>query len=459
MRPSEKVDFSKFGNLFQQNLAKLILLDRNYADQIGEVVEVEYFETKCLQSFVKLVFDYKEKYRVHPSLSLMASLINTEIGDDDELIVKQLRNFIVRIHSDPEVKGEQYIKDTALDFCRKQKLKKAIIKSVNLLENSSFDEISDLINEALKLGQSNECGYDYVKDFEERFKVKYRNSVTTGWKKFDDIMHGGLGMGELGVAMAGTGAGKSHILVHLGSQAVKLGKTVMHYTLELSDTVIARRYDSCLTGVPLKDLNVFKEQLLEKVKEIPGTLIIKEYPTKSITTNTIKNHLDRMRIREHAPDMIIVDYADLIKPKKSYGEKRHELETIYEELRGIAQEFKCPVWTVSQTNRSGYNAELVTMESVSEAFSKCFVADFIFTLSRTLEDKERNGGRFFVAKNRFGPDGMVFPIHMDTSCVKLNITDSAQSSSTVLGPSKTQEQLLKQKYRELMGNHKNVKKD
>jgi len=453
MRASEKVDFSKFGNLFQENLAKLILMDRAYSDQIGEVFETDYFETKYLKRFTQLIYNYKEKYKVHPSMTLMASLINTEMQKEDDLVIKQVRDFLIRIHADPSVQGEEYIKETALDFCKKQKLKEAIVKSVPLLENSSFDEISDLINNALKLGQTNDFGYDYLKDFERRFEVKARNPISTGWKKFDELTQGGLGSGELGVAMAGTGAGKSHILVHLGAQALKDKKTVVHYTLELSDTVVARRYDSCITKVKLRDLNLFKDNILEKIKEVEGSLIVKEYPTRSITTASIKNHLSKLKLRGIEPDVIIVDYADLISPKKSYGEKRHDLESVYEELRGIAQENKCPVWTVSQTNRNGYNAELVTMESISEAFSKCFVADFIFTLSRTTEDKNNNSGRFFVAKNRFGPDGLIYPIKMDTSNVFIEVEEGNIDPSEIgknNSQAKDQKNILKKKYKELM---------
>jgi hypothetical protein len=124
--------------------------------------------------------------------------------------------------------------------------------------------------------------------------------------------------------------------------------------------------------------------------------------------------------------MIIVDYADLLKPVKAYGEKRHDLEGIYEELRSIAQTYECPVWTCSQTNRGGLNAEVITMESISEAFNKCFVADFIFSLSRTAQDKQANTGRFFVAKNRNGPDGLVFPIFMDTSNVSIKVLEKSE---------------------------------
>jgi hypothetical protein len=120
--------------------------------------------------------------------------------------------------------------------------------------------------------------------------------------------------------------------------------------------------------------------------------------------------------------LIIVDYADLLKPTTFLkDEKRHQLESIYEELRGLSQIHKCPLWTASQTNRSGLNAEVITMEAISEAFNKCFVADFIFSLSRTIDDKSVNGGRVFIAKNRNGPDGMVYPIFMETKDVTIKV--------------------------------------
>ena len=129
-------------------------------------------------------------------------------------------------------------------------------------------------------------------------------------------------------------------------------------------------------------------------------------------------------MRDIQIDMIIVDYGDLLRPVRYLKEKRNELESIYEELRAIASEYKCPVWTASQTNRSGLNAEVITMESISEAFNKCFVADFIFTISRTIEDKAANAGRLYVAKNRNGPDGLIFPLFMDTANVYIKVLEA-----------------------------------
>ena len=239
------------------------------------------------------------------------------------------------------------------------------------------------------------------------------------------------------------------VLVHLGAEALKAGKTVVQYTLELRDTTIGSRYDSCITGIPLGELFNFKEEILETVKDIEGKLIIKEYPTKSASVKTIKTHLEGLRKRDVNVDMIIVDYADLLRSVNNHREKRMELESIYEGLRGLAQEFDCAVWTASQTNRGGLNAEVITMESISEAFSKCFVADFIFSVSRTVQDKTTNSGRVFVAKNRNGPDGLIYPIYMDTSRVKIKVHPSQNDTieSVVAVSAKQQQQSLKEKYK------------
>jgi archaellum biogenesis ATPase FlaH len=371
------------------------------------------------------------------------------------MIQKQVRDYFVRIcGKDIKIDGADFIKGEALDFCKKQKLQEAMLKSVSLLKTSSFDDIRDIINEALKLGTDPNNGHDYKADFETRFIKKLRKPITTGWDHVDDICLGGLGKGELGVVVAPTGAGKSMVLVHLGTQALKDKKNVVHYTLELADTTIGSRYDSCLTGVPLSDLHSFKEQIYEKVQNVSGSLIIKEYPTKTATVNTLRSHLERVRTRGIDLDLVIVDYGDLLSPKIVRREKRHELETIYEDLRALAQEFKCSIWTASQTNRSGLNAEVITMESISEAFNKCFVADFIFTVSRTIEDKAAKAARMFIAKNRNGPDGMIYPVHMDTSRVKIRVFEETdQTIGEIQAISvKDQAQRLKEKYKEYRKN-------
>ena len=158
--------------------------------------------------------------------------------------------------------------------------------------------------------------------------------------------------------------------------------------------------------------------------------------------------------RGFEPSMVIVDYGDLLRPRStSYKQElRHNLGDIYEEMRGLAQKYDIPVWTASQTNRSGLNAEVITMESISEAFNKCFVADLICSISRTVEDKTEDKGRMFVAKNRNGPDGLVYPMHIDTSKVRLEVHEPGEEGSIDSVVTKTkaeQQEWLQQRYKKL----------
>ena len=452
--PEQQHDtFSKFGKSFQEKLVKTILFDRNFANQMEEVLDTNYLELKYLQVFVDLMFQHKQSYP-HPTYEAMVSVVRTQTEDYSDSIIKQVIEFMARIKSNAiGDDDEEYVKEKSLDFCKKQKLKEAILKSVDLLKSQSFDQIQKVINEAMNLGADNDHGHDYHKDILDRFEMKMRNPVSTHWDEIDDITKGGLGKRELGVVVAPTGAGKSMALAHLGAMAVVKGKTVVHYTLELADTVVGQRYDSCITGIELKNLMSMKESIIGIIDHIPGQLIIKEYPTKSASTRTISGHLEKLKQKGINPDMIIVDYADLLKPTASgfkTQELRHSLGNIYEELRGIGQVWDIPVWTASQTNRSGLNAEVITMESISEAFSKCFVADFICSISRTVEDKTENKGRMFVAKNRNGIDGIVYPMEINTAKVHLRVLPPDEHSTidaVVMKTKQEQDEHLRQKYK------------
>ena len=453
MSNSDKISFSKYGKNFQEKLAFIILDDRVFADRMMEVLNIEYLEFRYLQEFVEKIFQYKTKYATHPSADIMTTIVRSGLDDINEMLQKQIRAYYAKVQSDVNIlESCEFIKDTALDFCRKQKLREAMMKSTTLLQKCSFDEISVLINDALKKGADSDFGYDYIKDFEKRFEFSGRDTITTGWKKLDEITGGGGGRGELGVVVAPTGVGKSMVLVHLGATAVKAGMTVVHYTLELKDTVIASRYDSCLTGIPLNDLMDRKDEIKDYLKDIDGTLIVKEYPTKTATTNTIRAHLEKLKQQGINPDMIIVDYADLLRTLSNRKEKREELESIYEELRAIMMENDLVGWTASQTNRTGLQAEIITMQSISEAFNKCFVADIIFSVSRTTEDKQNNGGRIYIAKNRNGQDGLVFSIFMDTSNIDIKVLEKYSQDESI-SPSLSQadqQKYMFDKYKKLV---------
>ena len=222
MNDKNKISFSRYGKQFQESLAQLVLQDRPFADQLEEVLNTNFFELKYLRVFVSFIYSYRVKYGVHPSTDIIASIIKSELDNQNESTQKQVRDYFSRVLI-REIKDHQYIKDTSLDFCKKQKLKEALMQSVDLIQSSSYDEVKRIIDEALKLGTDNNFGHNLVKDFELRYELKARNPISTGWEKIDKLTKNGLGSGELGVVIAPTGAGKSMALAHLGAQAVKAG--------------------------------------------------------------------------------------------------------------------------------------------------------------------------------------------------------------------------------------------
>ena len=226
-------------------------------------------------------------------------------------------------------------------------------------------------------------------------------------------------------------SGKSHILINFGRGALLspkkdgTGRVVVHYTLELDTIDVARRYDASITGIKINDVVGNKNKILLNVaNQLPrgAKLIIKEYPIKNASVQTIKSHLARLKLKGIVPDVIIIDYGDLLRPVEGAdGEKRHGLEHIWQDMKRLAQEQNVPVLTVTQTNRTGYSADLITPDQVSEDFSKIMTSDIILTLARNLEQKALGIGKALLAKNRQDKDGQIFAwsIKTETCCIDM----------------------------------------
>ncbi len=311
-----------------------------------------------------------------------------------------------------------------MDFCKNQVLKGAILESVNLLENQDYDGIKALIDKSMSVGTERDLGHEYVTSLEERLTESVRTTIPTGWDIIDEVMDGGLGAGELGVIVAPAGIGKTWMLQVVGANAMARGKTVVHYSLELNQTYVGLRYDTVFSGVTTGNIKFYKEDVQKKIDALKGDLYIKYYPTRSATVQTLNSHLQQLIIQGIKPDLVVVDYADIVKPLGTFREKRHSIGDNYERLRELAGEFEIPVWTASQANRSALEEEVIDATKVSEDYSKVMTSDFVMSISRKVEDKISNTARCHVIKNRFGVDGMTYPMMMNTNIGKIEIHES-----------------------------------
>src|SRR3972149_388804 len=203
---------------------------------------------------------------------------------------------------------------------------------------------------------------------------------------------------------------------------------VVFYTLELSSETIGLRFDACLTGIPIDELKNNKDKVFKKIETVKGQLIIKQFPKKSASIFTVKNHLARLRNQNFKTDMVALDYIDLLKSSSiKTKELRHEIGESYDEFEAICQENQLVGWTASQTNRLGLTASTIDMSQTSEALNKNFGSYLTLGLARTQEDKNKNTGRLSICKNRSGPDGMTYNIFMDPANVDIRIIDEYDS--------------------------------
>jgi hypothetical protein len=214
----------------------------------------------------------------------------------------------------------------------------------------------------------------------------------------------------------------SHFLTMLGANALRNGIDVLHYTMELSEAATGIRYDSNLCDIDSNLVIDNKDKVMESYKQNKlGRLMIKEFGANTATIYTIRAHMERLDIRGFRPGLLIIDYADIMKSTRAYESLRHELKLIYEELRAFAAEKKIPVWTASQSNREGSSSDVVDLTNMSEAYGKAMVADVVLSISRRSHEKSTGFGRLYVAKNRAGRDGLVYPIQIDTARSKFAV--------------------------------------
>lgn len=426
---ASKETFGKYGKSFQEKLVQALLSDKTWSEQMLEVFDVEYLEPKYLQFLAERYFGYAKKYKVFPTLTLLLTIIRDELKvGTDTLVRDQIIDYLQRMRANPDPGDLAYVKEKSLDFCRRQALKAALTMAVDQIQAEKYEQIVENIKKAVMVGTAPQLGHDFFNDYEARFTALQRHCVATGFEELDkkDIFNGGLGGGEIGVVVAGSGTGKSHFLVNLGVNALKAGKNVLHYTFELSEAAVGRRYDSNLCDIDSNMVIDNKEKILSLYKEMElGRLIIKEFPTNSATIYTLRNHIERLGVKGFRPDIILVDYADIMRSTRQYDSLRHELKLIYEELRAYSAEMSVPIWTASQSNKEGTNAEVIDMTNMSEAYGKAFVADVIVSISRRAFEKASGIGRLYIAKNRAGRDGIVYPIRIDTSKSKFEICGTA----------------------------------
>ena len=410
---------NQYGNHFQIKVLSSLLTHKEFLTNIHDILSEEYFDNQAHQWIIKEILRYYDKYHTTPSMDIL------------KVELQKLENEVLKISVREQLKAAyeasdedlEYVQEEFSTFCKNQQLKKALLNSVDLLKAGDFDGIKHLVESALKAGNDKNVGHEYNKDIESRFREDSRITLPTPWERVNDILQGGLGNGDFGLIFGNPGGGKSWSLVALGGYAVRMGFNVLHYTLELGEEYVGRRYDAFFSKIPVDRVLKNREKIEEIIPELPGELIIKEFPTGRATISTIESHIRKVEDLGVKPDLIIIDYVDLLSTKKRTADRKGEIDDIYTSTKGLARELNVPIWSVSQVNRAGAKDDVIEGDKAAGSYDKIMITDFCLSLSRKAKDKVNGTGRFHIMKNRYGMDGLTFGVKADTSTGHFEVHD------------------------------------
>jgi hypothetical protein len=411
----------EYGPTFQLKVLSSLLKNKNFLLNVRDMIDDSHFEHQGNKWILTETLKYFDKFHSTPTLDSLKIEVKKIDNDILQTAVKEQLKLIYTTQYD----DKEYVEEEFSNFCKNQLLKNALLDSVDLLKHGHYDDIRLMIDNALKVGSDKNLGHEYVKDIEDRYREESRKIVPTPWPVINELLQGGLGNGDFGLIFGGPGGGKSWALVALGAFASGLGYKVIHYTLELGESYVGKRYDAFHTKIPVNLLVNHVSEVKDIIKDFEHNVIIKEYAPKIASLSTIKAHIQKTRDLGFEPDLILIDYVDLLKaPSKKSRDKKEEIDDLYYGTKGLAKELQLPIWSVSQVNRAGAKDEVVEGDKAAGSYDKMMVIDFGMSQSRLRKDKTDGTGRFHIMKNRYGMDGMTYFAQIDTATGHIMIDDT-----------------------------------
>ena len=407
-----------YGKGFQHKVLRTLITSRDFLLEIHDVLKPEYFDSESQKWIVETVLNYFDEY--HTNISKVA--LKNEVDKIDNSVLKSaVQNELLNSLNASE-KDIEYIKKEFSQFCRNQEMKSAILEAADLLKRQDYDGIRNTIEKAMKAGSSKDIGHDYRKDTEDRYRNN-RKAIPLPWETLNTKFQGGVGNGDLVIVFGNPGGGKSWIMVAIAAYAAANGYNVNYYSLELAEEYVGKRFDSYYTGISLTELTAAKEKIREISESLPGNIMIKEYPPKSASVSTIKNHINKCADNDQKPDLVVIDYIDYLKSASKYrnSEKKDDIDDNYIAAKALAKELQIPVVSPSQVNRTGAKDDVIEGDKAAGSYDKIMIGDIVVSVSRKKEDKLANTARIHIIKNRYGSDGHTYNAMFDTDRGHLKI--------------------------------------
>jgi len=397
-------ELKDYGYNFQIKILYILIVNPDFLKKINTIINKDYFNNVYMKWIVEIIIAYYKQYKTNPSLEFIATEIKKQ---ENESFINNCKKIISDILECENSNDLKYVFDEFTNFCYKRNLENSLIKASELLRNDMYDNMKSTLIDAFSALIETDDGVMLESTSVSKESIEeYRDVIPLPWDSVNNITGGGIGKKELWVFIGNKGSGKSFATNNVGLHAAKLGYNVIHISLELYTNTVLNRYYSLLTNTPISQLSLNIDKLKFKLDKLPGKILVKHFPTKKASVDTIENYLMNQQSMNKI-DLVIIDYPDLLTSGQSFKDDRSHLRYIFEYLRGVADINDVAIFAPTQTNRSGDNSEIVEGSHVSEAYDKLMIADFVMSWARTNTDKLNNVGRSLIIKNRFGPDGIL----------------------------------------------------
>jgi replicative DNA helicase len=401
-------------------------------------IKKEYFSQSEHRLLFELIGDYFDKYnKCPPAAALKIELDNISINDNVYNETLQYINFI----SKEEINTDyDWLMQTTEKWCQDKAIYNAIMQSIQIIDGKSDQDkgaLPSLLSDALGVSFDTNIGHDFLEDAEARYDFYHQKVERLPFDidYFNKITRGGAPRKTLNVILAGTGVGKTLMMCHFAGANLMAGQNVLYITLEMAEERISERIDANLMGVPLNDLETYpletyKTKINRLRSKTTGKLVVKEYPTASVGSGHFRHLLNELKLKKKfVPDIIYIDYLNLCTSARIRGGVNVNsytlVKAIAEELRGLAVEFNLPIFTATQTNRSGFTSSDVGLEDTSESFGLPATADFMFAAISSEELESLGQLLIKQLKNRYNDPGLYrrFVVGVDRSRMKLYDTE------------------------------------
>jgi archaellum biogenesis ATPase FlaH len=428
----------------EQVILRNLLTDENYMRKVLPFVKPDYFEG-VYRILFKEAGIFVGKYNKLPTIeSFKIELDQTEklSGEQYTVAVDLLPTLFAKEENDSE-----WLLDSTEKWCQDRAIYNAIMESISIIdgkhESLTKGALPDLLSKALGVAFDTNVGHDYIENFEERYEFYHteEDRIPFDLEYFNKITKGGVPRKTLNIALAGTGVGKSLFMCHVASGALVEGRNVLYITMEMAEERIAERIDANLLNTPIDQLqNLSKDMFRTKIEDLTrkttGKLIVKEYPTGSAHSGHFRALLNELKLkRQFEPDIIFIDYLNICSSSrmKAMGGSINSytyIKAIAEELRGLAVEFNVPIFSATQTTRSGYGNSDVGLEDTSESFGLPATADLMFALISTEELEKLGQMMVKQLKNRYNDptSNKRFVIGVDRSKMRLYDVDETEQN-------------------------------